>query len=240
MRIVVDARTGMRVEIFDSKELEVDLTKFNADVCAHPRQDVRCMTVRGGSKQIKVVCLDCGEPLSQPLKRKDYESEPPAFDREGVAGEFIRRKDEELQKIYQRHIILQERRDASFQKEYDAYMRSDAWKHARKKVMKRANNICEACLERPATQVHHLSYQHFMREFMFELVAICHDCHERWHKTGSAAELDTERMPCLGCRWLDWGESTPPQCFKLSMPVAQALAQGGPCGPQALALEPLK
>lgn len=61
---------------------------------------------------------------------------------------------------------------------YNAYLRSPEWAKRRQKVLKRANGICESCLDRPAVQVHHLTYAHLFNEPCFELRAVCHGCHE--------------------------------------------------------------
>ena len=64
---------------------------------------------------------------------------------------------------------------------YADYLRSQEWAERRAKVMERAGHRCEGCRAQPATEVHHLTYQHATQEFLFELVAICGDCHARWH-----------------------------------------------------------
>lgn len=64
---------------------------------------------------------------------------------------------------------------------YADYLKSDEWAARREKVMQRAGGICEGCRQRPATEVHHLSYEHVTQEFLFELVAMCGGCHARWH-----------------------------------------------------------
>jgi hypothetical protein len=60
----------------------------------------------------------------------------------------------------------------------DPYYSSDEWMKRRELVLKRDENICQSCLNRPATQVHHLTYSHFRNEPLFDLVAICQPCHE--------------------------------------------------------------
>jgi hypothetical protein len=47
--------------------------------------------------------------------------------------------------------------------------------------MGRANNLCEGCGRRRAAQVHHLTYDHVFDEFLWELIAICDECHSRVH-----------------------------------------------------------
>lgn len=69
---------------------------------------------------------------------------------------------------------------------YADYLRSQEWADRRARVMERAGYRCEGCRDRNATEVHHLSYDNVTREFLFELVALCGECHERIH---------TEEMP---------------------------------------------
>jgi len=54
----------------------------------------------------------------------------------------------------------------------------------------------------PATEVHHLTYQHVGHEFLFELVAICRECHTRWHGGHTMMQLD-ECRPTLLATALD-------------------------------------
>jgi 5-methylcytosine-specific restriction endonuclease McrA len=53
----------------------------------------------------------------------------------------------------------------------------------RNRVIKRDGGLCRGCSEAPATQVHHLTYEHIGNEFDWELVAICRRCHQRYHDT---------------------------------------------------------
>jgi 5-methylcytosine-specific restriction endonuclease McrA len=74
-------------------------------------------------------------------------------------------------------------RDSSHWKRwYAAYQLSDAWRDRRRKVLERANHLCEACRERRATEVHHLHYMRVGYEPLFDLVAICRECHETLHR----------------------------------------------------------
>lgn len=69
-----------------------------------------------------------------------------------------------------------------FTNAYRDYMDSPEWKSRRTKVMRRCGSICEGCGDRPAAEVHHLTYRHFMEEFLFELVGLCEPCHDRYHE----------------------------------------------------------
>lgn len=65
---------------------------------------------------------------------------------------------------------------------YDEYLRSDEWKQRRHQVLQRAGGMCEGCLKRSATQVHHLTYDRVGKEMLFDLVAICDICHGQIHE----------------------------------------------------------
>lgn len=64
---------------------------------------------------------------------------------------------------------------------YEAHLNSDKWRDIRGRVMERAQGICEGCRRGRAAQVHHLTYLHLGDEFLWELVAVCLDCHKRAH-----------------------------------------------------------
>ena len=66
---------------------------------------------------------------------------------------------------------------------YSAYLQTAEWQTLRARVLDRCQRVCEGCGERPAADVHHLSYRHVGQEFLFELVGLCRECHERLHST---------------------------------------------------------
>jgi hypothetical protein len=69
-----------------------------------------------------------------------------------------------------------------WEKWYQTYLQSTEWKEKREKVLLRAQGICEGCRENKATVVHHLNYKHVGDELLFELVALCEECHYKVHK----------------------------------------------------------
>lgn len=69
-------------------------------------------------------------------------------------------------------------------REYEAYINSSTWDQKRQLVLKRANGVCEGCGQAEPTQVHHLTYDNFTNEFLFELVALCAPCHGRIPRRG--------------------------------------------------------
>lgn len=60
---------------------------------------------------------------------------------------------------------------------YQAYLRSPEWQIRRGKVLARSRGMCESCGDRPAREVHHLTYKHLGREPLWDLRAVCEPCH---------------------------------------------------------------
>lgn len=79
---------------------------------------------------------------------------------------------------------------ASQRSEYDAYLRSSDWRRRRGHVLRRCAGVCEGCGERPAVEVHHLTYRHFGAELLFELVALCRACHALVHRDANEDDLE--------------------------------------------------
>ena len=79
---------------------------------------------------------------------------------------------------------------------YADFLRTREWRTARALVLKRANGICEACLIREATEVHHETYDYGRLPPLYMLKAICKECHgivttltkfELWNETETAS-----------------------------------------------------
>lgn len=155
--------------------------------CNHETTALRRRVIKGGAIQYVHQCLRCGESRNQPLaKIKALEAnagvEPPPFD-DQLREIWEQRRSESAESINKRFS-----RDAFFA-DYDQYLKSDAWAKRRAMVMKRARSLCEGCGENPATEVHHLTYAHVGREFLFELVALCEPCHDRLHEDDDESSL---------------------------------------------------
>lgn len=84
------------------------------------------------------------------------------------------RESEERNSQYQAQKIAEER---NWWKWYNSYLQSPEWQQKRRAVLDRAKGRCEACGIRSATQVHHTTYAHVGNEPLFELRAICKECH---------------------------------------------------------------
>jgi hypothetical protein len=91
------------------------------------------------------------------------------------------RREEQRQKWeeeYRLHLATQAIAKQEWWDRYNEYLESPEWQERRAAVLARAKYVCEACGIERATEVHHPTYAHVFNEPLFELRAICHDCHE--------------------------------------------------------------
>lgn len=65
--------------------------------------------------------------------------------------------------------------------EYQAYMKSEAWRKKRAEVIRRAKGRCERCRRWAIVNVHHLTYARLGREFLSDLLGVCVKCHKELH-----------------------------------------------------------
>jgi hypothetical protein len=147
--------------------------------CEHEETELRRRTISGGQNQFVQQCMQCGDARSQPIaKAKALQLsgsvEPPDFDNE-LKQNWERRKQESVE------LIKKAFNGEVFHEGYGEYLNSEAWAKRRKLVLNRARGTCEGCGEAAATEVHHTSYEHVGNEFLFELVALCEPCHDRFH-----------------------------------------------------------
>jgi 5-methylcytosine-specific restriction endonuclease McrA len=71
--------------------------------------------------------------------------------------------------------------DAAWHARHEAHLQTPKWKALRHRVMARANGVCEGCGMAQATDVHHLTYVRLGDEMLFDLVAVCRNCHNKIH-----------------------------------------------------------
>jgi len=142
--------------------------------CGHPRSVVTARKVKGGGTQYVQQCVACGAKTSQALPKDQYASMACPFDEDLYAlGE--KANSEHFKEV-------KEKERAEFFREYNQYLSSREWQEKRKAVLLRAQGICEGCRSAKATQVHHLHYRRVFREMLFDLVAVCDECHDSCHE----------------------------------------------------------
>jgi hypothetical protein len=161
---------------------------------------------------------------------------------EDQPAKFKKERDDAFRSLQVRFIeeqLAEDSRSAAlagdWESRYAAYRRTPRWQKKRSLVLRRANGICEGCAEAPAEVIHHLSYDHMGDELLFELVALCHWCHERAHPEHNEVLIELDYLPCSDCRY--YGDA---YCVRFDQRSFEALSAGGPCGLTASGFEALK
>jgi hypothetical protein len=180
--------------------LEFPSFKVNADAlaqkagsprhCPHPQQQLRKKIDKTGQPRLYNQCLTCGSPVGTRVSAKIYSGahigEIPSFDEE-LRSSYLRA-------YFARYDALRaaevERLKTQCREQYQRYLQTPEWLARRELVLERENRICEGCRSRSATEVHHATYDHIGNEFLFELVALCRACHDRFHESDFPRFLD--------------------------------------------------
>lgn len=153
--------------------------------CRHEHDELRDYQTSNGGWQRKRQCLKCGGSTSQPQSRNKDQAVP-LWDNE------LRARWEaactEIQSAIETELV-DRTNNTEFKGYwlYEDYLKSQEWKKRSKLVMQRDGGTCQACLERRADHVHHHTYDHIFSEFLFELVAVCSECHSGLHSKKIAA-----------------------------------------------------
>ena len=134
--------------------------------------ELRRRVIANGSIQFVAQCLTCGRSASNPVSRAALRNTnlPPWDDELAARYDQSRTSERESEK-------------SQWFAEHDRYLGTATWRAKRAAVMARAQGRCEGCGVKAATQVHHLTYEHWQDELLWELVAICAECHERVHSS---------------------------------------------------------
>jgi hypothetical protein len=144
--------------------------------CERATTSLRCRTASNGAHTYVMQCTRCGD-ATHALKKASLSAQA----RMAALPFDEAKRDDWTRQRRDRQAQLTHARDRAWWHRYNAYLQTPEWFARRQKVMKRARGICEGCAERPATQVHHLTYRRVTQEMLFDLVALCHQCHEAIH-----------------------------------------------------------
>lgn len=241
---VIDQDTGLEFHLGRTPEYNGDIDAWAKSDCRHDKAEIRKRTVAGGAIQFAKQCVTCGVAAGSPIKHSEAPADAPSWD-QSARDKYSTGRKLKYEGIVQKHVRIQRSGEVDFRARYAEYLKSDAWRSKRAKVLKRAGSICEACLDNRATQVHHLTYDSIFNEFLFELVAVCGDCHGRLHPKDEAEEAREMEMewrdgfPCDACRF-NSEEANRRWCGKFDVLAIKALSADGECGPKHKELEPLK
>lgn len=150
--------------------------------CSH-RWETRRREIASGALIAGQQCLDCGSWRAVPKSTVPDLGSRPWYDPKIADCYWSERSDSA------RAAWADEREDKrrAWFEEHSRYLLSPEWRKKADRVLRRAGHVCEACLERRATQVHHLTYEHWKNEPLFDLRAVCAPCHE------AITEMDRSR-----------------------------------------------
>jgi hypothetical protein len=179
---VIDQDTGQEFIMRHTTAWAEDRHAIWADKCEHDRTEVRRRVNYAGRVSYWLQCLHCGS-LSKGQVAKASLSDPDAVPDadDTIAQAYQAERDRKIAAIDQKHVRIQKQERAEQRHWYDQYRKSPRWQTNRRAVMERAQGLCEGCRRRPATEVHHLTYDNVGNEFLWELRAVCSHCHRRCH-----------------------------------------------------------
>lgn len=123
--------------------------------------------------QCKLQCQECGYKAPEAIKFPDNFNSLPLLNQKKY-NEF-----EAYESEYR--TMMWEEKKKQENDIYKTHLGSPAWKAKRVQVMARCDGVCENCEESSATEVHHITYANFGNEKLWELLGVCHPCHEDIH-----------------------------------------------------------
>lgn len=237
---VIDQDTGKQFNLDRTPEFLAEIAPVDTP-CDHSRRELRQRLNKGGAVQYIEQCLRCGESVGLFRKHTPDLVGTPAWN-EQLEEEFYAARKRDRDAIIQKHVRIQRGRSEGFWREYNLYLKSEDWRRKSAKVLRRANGQCEGCGAKAASQAHHLTYKNVFAEFLFELVAVCDDCHKRLHAVDEPPgdeQAEIGESLCCDCRWQTEHQGKV-WCGMFDTAAKDALAESGECGPQRSAFEPLK
>lgn len=145
--------------------------------CDHKKTEMRYKMCSNGTKHLCIQCLICGARTTGTNW----------LPQEGVDMSSVKPLDESLEREYTKKTASERNAKLKEEKrlrhlEYERYIReSPDWWSIRERVMRRDNHWCQACFEKTATEVHHTTYANLYQEILWELKAVCSECHRKIH-----------------------------------------------------------
>lgn len=152
-------------------------------VCRHIRSEIRKREIAGQFDYFRQ-CVTCGL-LMVSIPRND-----PAIAACSDIGWFQDGLRESwIERVIQHQMRARQKRSdqitvsrSAWRQKYEEYLKSPAWRKKRAVYLDRLpHGLCEGCGVNLATEVHHLTYKNLGNEFLWELRALCHTCHQRVH-----------------------------------------------------------
>jgi 5-methylcytosine-specific restriction endonuclease McrA len=77
--------------------------------------------------------------------------------------------------------ILPDGRDAVTVLPYSEYLKTEHWQGVRQYALRRAGDRCQLCNSTERLEVHHRTYERKGIEDYRDVIALCHNCHAKFH-----------------------------------------------------------
>lgn len=146
-------------------------------MCQHENQELRYKIDSTNRRYYYYQCIDCGDRVGNMVKREKAVGIELPFDEQAYLNcrnsKIVIDNTERDRRIAELQTEWEEKKKA-----YKRYLDSPEWRVKAEKVLARDKYLCQSCLERTATQVHHLTYRHIFNEPLFDLVSVCGACHK--------------------------------------------------------------
>ena len=81
---------------------------------------------------------------------------------------------------------------------YQAFLHSRRWAEIKALVMKQCGGVCEACMRKPASIVHHLTMKYGFSPPLWCLRGVCRSCHARFRERFASGDRRARRDDWLG------------------------------------------
>lgn len=139
-----------------------------------------------GTYQLRSQCQSCGysnRKIHKQSELNDFKIKAKL----GQLPEYSSMRSDSVYNTYYDYISIIHENERSHKKnlwfsEHNEYLNSEEWKRKRIKILERDKHLCQGCLSRQATEVHHITYKNWKKEFAFELLSLCSPCHKRYHE----------------------------------------------------------
>lgn len=157
------------------------MISFDQFECTDHVTSLRYITTSNNSRQYRLQCIKCGRSVGKTsIKYADLSDEERAhaipFDEV-----LLHEQSEERNRMYRAALDAEQtQKSIEWFKEHNEYLNSPEWRFKKRLVMNRDHFTCQANLvgcTHEADEVHHLTYDHWKNEPLFDLIAVCHHCH---------------------------------------------------------------
>ncbi|WP_434654605.1 HNH endonuclease [Pseudomonas sp. R3-56] len=193
-----EMQSGNDIPDYDYTSFDETFRKLNPapcrENCAHEHLDARLRTYSTGGNAIALQCITCGHHVSTSSKSKypGWATLTP-FDQD-----LVKRSTEEynawLQHRFESSKIDHKNYKNSVRQRlqqgeltwrdnsrFGTYYDSPEWERTRARIIRRDDYQCQAC-KCSAECVHHILYDRLGAENDYDLISLCHNCHNVIHK----------------------------------------------------------